>query len=278
VRLRVLTINVQNTEGDPRRTELLNRELRKLDPDIVALQEVVHSDERHQLDELLAGTGLHGTHQAEVMAYTPAFADRYGGSAVATSWPHRVVEVLDLRLRGADDVPWCALAALVPIPDAGDLLFIGATASWRLDAEVARERQAVALTDLDARHRTALPTILAGDLNADPDAASIRYLTGKQSLDGRSACYHDTWAIAGEGLGYTWTVDNANARSVIDQIVGQPDHRRRIDYVLVGSWDAHPGTHCTVLAARLAFDRPTDGVWPSDHFGVLVDVDIGADA
>jgi hypothetical protein len=30
-----------------------------------------------------------------------------------------------------------------------------------------------------------------------------------------------------------------------------------------------------VHAAQLAFDRPVDGVWPSNHFGVVVDVEIG---
>jgi endonuclease/exonuclease/phosphatase family metal-dependent hydrolase len=277
MRVRVLTINVQNTEGDPRRLGVLNRELRQLEPDIVALQEVVHTDERNQLEELLAGTGLHGTHQAQVMAYSPPFAERYGGSAVATRWPHRIVEVLDLRLAGAADLPWCTLAATVAIPGEGDLLFIAATASWRLDAESARERQAVALSDLDARHRTALPSIIAGDFNADPDAASIRYLTGRQSLGGRSARYHDAWAVAGEGPGYTWTVDNDAGRAAIEQIVGQPGHRRRMDYVFVGSWDAHPRARCRVQTARLAFDRPVGGVWPSDHFGVVVDVDVEAE-
>jgi len=33
---------------------------------------------------------------------------------------------------------------------------------------------------------TELPTIIAGDFNATPDAASIRYLAGRQSLGGRS--------------------------------------------------------------------------------------------
>ncbi|PZS34274.1 MAG: hypothetical protein DLM59_05125 [Pseudonocardiales bacterium] len=83
------------------------------------------------------------------MNYTPPFAEPYGGSAVATRWPHRVVEVLDLRLARVSDLPWCTLAVSVPIPGEGDLLFIAATMSWRLDAESARERQAVALTDLD---------------------------------------------------------------------------------------------------------------------------------
>jgi endonuclease/exonuclease/phosphatase family metal-dependent hydrolase len=271
--LRVVTINVQNDEGDPRRTALINDELRRLEPDLVALQEVLHTPDRNQLDALLDGTGLHGTHQSAAMAYSPPWADRYGGDAMATRWPHQVVECLDPRGSDASDVPWCTLAAVVTVPDEGELLFIVASGSWRLEAEAARERHALALTDLDARHRRDLPTIIGGDLNAEPDAASVRYLTGRQSLAGRSAHYHDAWAVAGDGPGWTWSVDNPTTREVIDQIVGQPNHRRRIDYVLVGH--AQPNRRCSVVSAELAFDRPVDGVWPSDHFGVVADVEIG---
>ncbi|CAM4441837.1 endonuclease/exonuclease/phosphatase family protein [Nocardia ninae] len=272
--LRIVTINVQNKEGDPRRPALLNQELRRLAPDLVALSEVVDTE---QLDVLLDGTELHGTHQAEVMAYTPPFVDRYGGTAVASRWPHQVVEVLDLRLGGAGDVPWCTVAAKVPLPGEGEVLFVSTTAAWRLDAGAVREQQAVALSDLDARHRTDLPTIIAGDFNADPDAASIRYLTGRQSISGRSVHYHDAWEVAGDGPGHTWSVDNATAAALFDQIVRQPGHRRRLDYVFTGSWHAHPKARCEIRAAQLAFDRPTDGVWPSDHYGVVVDVEIGKD-
>ncbi|MEV0696910.1 endonuclease/exonuclease/phosphatase family protein [Saccharopolyspora sp. NPDC050389] len=273
----MLTINVQNIQGDPRRTEQINRELRRLDPDLVAFQEVVQTPERKQLDELLAGTGLHGTHQSDVMSYEPPWIDRYGGSAVATRWPHAVREVLDMRLAGAADVPWCTLAVTVPTPAEGELLFIGTTAAWRLDAEQVREQQAIALTDLDARHRCALPTIIAGDFNAAPEAASIRYLSGLQSLGGRSVHYHDAWAVAGTSPGHTWTVDNPNARAVIDLAVRQPHHRRRIDYVFIGSWHQHPNAHCHVRSVELAFDEPVEEVWASDHYGVVADLEIGAD-
>jgi endonuclease/exonuclease/phosphatase family metal-dependent hydrolase len=278
MRLRVLTLNVWNMEGDLRRLDLINQELRRLAPDLIAFQEVVCTPETKQLDRLLNGLDFHATHQAEVQHYIPPFADRYGGSAVATRWPHRVVEVLDLRLSNATDVPWATVAVAVQLPQIGELLFIGATASWRLDAESARERQAVAVTDLDARHRRALPTIIAGDFNAAPDAASVRYLTGRQSLEGRSVHYHDAWAIAGDGPGYTWTVDNPNASTGIEQVVKQSNHRRRVDYVFVGSWDAHPQAHGQVKAASLAFNAPIEGIWASDHFGVVVDLDVGNDA
>jgi endonuclease/exonuclease/phosphatase family metal-dependent hydrolase len=275
--LRVVTINVWNTEGEPGRLEAINRELRRLDPDLVALQEVVQTAEVTSLDTLLAGMDLQRTHQADVQRFTPPFSDRYGGSAVATRWPHEALDALDLRLPDAADVPWATLAVAVQLPGEGELLFIGATAAWRLGAEAARERQAIAVTDLDARHRRELPTIIAGDFNANPDAASIRYLTGRQSLAGRSVRYSDAWEVAGDGPGYTWTVDNPNASGVIDQIVKQPGHRSRFDYVFVGSWDAHPKAHARIQSAALAFDRSIDGIQVSDHFGLVIDLEVGRD-
>ena len=144
-------------------------------------------------------------------------------------------------------------------------LLIVPTTPWWLDAEAARERQAVEVTDLDARHRGRLPTLIAGDLNANPQAASVRYLSGLQALNGRSVHYHDAWAVAGEGPGHTWPVDNPAAAAQVDRVVGQPGHRRRIDHVFVGSAHAHPQARAWIVAARPVGDRPVDGVWLSDH-------------
>lgn len=270
--VRVLTLNVWNSRGDAAaRAALINAGLRRLEPDLVAFQEVLPD----QLPELLDGTGLHGTHQAQTAATQPPYEDRYGGTAIATRWPHRVVEVLDQRGVDAPDLPWLTPAAHVPLPGLGDVLFIAPTTSFRLDAEAQRERQVLALSDLDARHRTALPTVMAGDFNADPDSAGIRYLTGRQSLSGRSTHFHDAWEVAGSGPGHTWCADNPNATEDIDLLVRQPGHRRRIDYVFVGSPHAHPHAHARVRDARVVFDKPVDGVWASDHYGVVADLEVG---
>jgi len=140
--------------GTTERQQVLNENLRRFNQYVVALREVAAPE---HLGALLDGTGL------------PARISRRCSPTVATRWPHRVVEVLDQRLADAPDVPWCTLAAALTLPDLGDLLVIATTSSWRLDAEAARERQALALADLDARHRRTLPTIIAGDLNAGPD-------------------------------------------------------------------------------------------------------------
>ncbi|MEW1926071.1 endonuclease/exonuclease/phosphatase family protein [Streptomyces sp. NPDC088360] len=271
-RVRVVTLNVWNSRGDAAaRMAMVNAGLRRLDPDLVAFQEVLPD----QLPGLLDGTGLHGTHQARTTATAPPHADRYGGTAIATRWPHRIAEVLDQRGTDAPDVPWLTLAALVPLPALGDVLFIAPTTSFRLDAEAQRERQVLALSDLDARHRTALPTVMAGDFNAEPESAGIRYLTGRQSLSGRSTHFHDAWEVAGSGPGHTWSADNPRAAEDIELLVRQPGHRRRIDYVFVGSPYAHPGAFARVRGAGLAFDEPVDGVWASDHYGVVADLEVG---
>ncbi|MGH8287760.1 MAG: endonuclease/exonuclease/phosphatase family protein [Steroidobacteraceae bacterium] len=101
MRIRILTLNVWNTEGDPRRLEIIIRGIRQLEPDLISLQEVVHTAGTETLDTLLADLALHATHQADVQESVPPFSERYGGTALATRWKHEVVEVLDLRLAGA---------------------------------------------------------------------------------------------------------------------------------------------------------------------------------
>ena len=44
---------------------------------------------------------------------------------------------------------------------------------------------------------------------------------------------------------------------------------RRIDYIMVRC-GVH-GPTLQVTDCRLAFDEPADGVWPTDHFGVVAD-------
>jgi hypothetical protein len=30
-----------------------------------------------------------------------------------------------------------------------------------------------------------------------------------------------------------------------------------------------------VVSAKLAFDKPVNGLWASDHFGIVIDLEIG---
>jgi endonuclease/exonuclease/phosphatase family metal-dependent hydrolase len=180
-----------------------------------------------------------------------------------------------MRFADAPDVPWATLAAVVNLPETGPLLFIATTGAWRPEASAIRERQVIALADLDARQRQDFPTIIAGDFNAEPDDTSIRFLAGKQALAGRSTFYIDAWSAAGEGIGHTWSTVNPAARAEATQILGTQRFGRRIDYIFLGGPLSHPHSLARVSSANLAFDQPLRGdVRASDHFGVVVDIEV----
>jgi endonuclease/exonuclease/phosphatase family metal-dependent hydrolase len=50
---------------------------------------------------------------------------------------------------------------------------------------------------------------------------------------------------------------------------------RRIDYVLV-RLGAHGGHALDVAACKRIFDEPVNGVWASDHFGLVADLTVPA--
>jgi endonuclease/exonuclease/phosphatase family metal-dependent hydrolase len=144
--------------------------------------------------------------------------------------------------------------------------------TWQSGAERERERQAVAsariveeILDGSDGH-----VVLAGDFDATPDAASIRFWTGRQSLDGMSVYYQDAWeAVHGNEPGHTFTPDNA-----LRSPSWRPRPARRIDYVMVRCGDH--GATLDVTGCELAFNQPVRGVWASDHFGVVADLEPAA--
>jgi endonuclease/exonuclease/phosphatase family metal-dependent hydrolase len=105
-----------------------------------------------------------------------------------------------------------------------------------------------------------------GDLNAEATSPEIAYLLGGEGPSGMT--FVDCWLEAGDGgAGHTLTPDNPNAAL-------RHSRARRIDYVLL----ARPATPNAdqgkgrPVSSRLVFNQPADGVWPSDHFGVLADI------
>jgi endonuclease/exonuclease/phosphatase family metal-dependent hydrolase len=78
-----------------------------------------------------------------------------------------------------------------------------------------------------------------------------------------------SWRLSAEAA-------NPAARQEISAVVGQSGYRRRLDYILTGSRDAHPDASCAIRSAQLVFTEAVDGVWPSDHFGVLAELDVSA--
>ena len=260
----MLTLNIYSP-GNPdweRRLPALRAGIRALDPDLVALQEV--ADEAELLDPAYHVARHSGRSEDGV------------GAALASRWPIAAVYEQDLHVTGRTKAfPWAAAVAAEVGTPLGRLLFVHHKPSYQLGWSVERERQAVTTARFVEDTAGAVDhVVLAGDFDDTPDSASIRFWTGKQSLDGTSVRYEDAWAaVNGDAPGLTFDPRNPLVPSGTMPL----DRGRRIDYVMVRC-----GTHGPTLdvpACALALNQPTDdGVWPSDHFGVVADLVLPARA
>lgn len=266
-RISILTLNIWNNEGpwDARR-ELIRDWLRLLEPDLVAFQEVLDSDGYHQADELLAGFDY------QVDFACPMTWNRQQGTnmgnLIASRWPFARMTPILLPLGGRDDQR-VLLGADVDSPF-GRLPFYTTHLTSKLQDGHIREAQVSVIGDvLLARRREGdLPIVLCGDFNAEPDSSEMRYLRGQQTLDDKRIFLMDAWRVGNDsGEGYTFSRRNPyRAYRQFDQ---------RLDYIYVErvAEDAVRIAHCDVVC-----DQPRHGVYPSDHFGIYLELSLAAPA
>ena len=249
------------------RGPIIEAQLRGAAPDICLLVEVWDEPNgRSQAAELASALGDYH----HVYASNLTFADGvHAGNAILSRWPIARSEVRTLPLTAPngshdnDDEERLCVFAEVDGPR-GPLQTFCAHLSWRTDHGAVRQEQVRAIAEFarDTRPR-AFPAVLGGDLNAEPDTDEIRMLTGDAAVPVPGIWFRDAWVHGGDGPGYTWSNTNPWAATSLDV-------DRRIDYVLVG----HPklGGVGDVVHAELLGDTPVDGVYGSDHFGLVTDL------
>jgi endonuclease/exonuclease/phosphatase family metal-dependent hydrolase len=263
--VRVATVNLFAHHGEwPRRRAALRESLRALDADVLALQEAVVDGEYDMVRELL-GDDYHVVHQSQGLIGDGT----HHGASVATRLPVGAVHEVDLHLT---DRTWdysCATVILEVDAPVGRLLVGSHGNSWAWWAERERELQAVAVVRRIEELVAEAPAhvVLGGDFNAEPHSASMRFFTGRSSLEGISTAYRDAWeAIRGDDPGHT--LDPRNPLREIDE--PREPRGRRVDYVLVRCGDHGPTLR--IVDAGLAVHEPVGGVQPSDHYGVFADL------
>jgi len=278
VTTRVVTWNLWWRFGPwEQRAAAIETALRGCAPDLVLLQEVWSAPAAHQAARLAAALGL------EHVAWSPntrpqRWRRRVGpdgegadvGLAVLSRWPLREVAEHPLPLGGVPDEGRTALAVVVDHPD-GPWPVVTTHLSSNPAHSGARVEQvrAVArvLADLTAAAgRGALAGLVAGDFNAEPESDEMRLMSGLLTappVPGQVLV--DAWRMGtGDDPGWTWRRENAYLRP------GNPD--ARIDHVLVGLRARVTGTG---LVGAGPVDVGGEAVWPSDHAGVVVDLDLG---
>jgi len=255
---RVATLNIWNRFGPwEERMPILKAELARLSPDVIGLQEVLRLDEPlvDQLAMVSEGMAYHaawGRH--------PERHDWPVGNAVLSRWPIKRHQAFALPDGGTEERRSLVFAEIeAPF---GLLPFFVTHLNWKLDQGHIRVEQVKTITKLvrELAPDHGFPPVITGDFNADPESDEIRYLRGLTGLGGPCVQFHDCYGATCEGPGYTFARRNPFAR-----LSHEPN--RRIDYVFSrGSDDRYRGEP---LEAAVCFDQDVDGVFPSDHFGVI---------
>jgi endonuclease/exonuclease/phosphatase family metal-dependent hydrolase len=265
--VRVLNWNLLHARKDNDvRLEVVARALEAEQPDVVALQEVSQSWLMQRVN------------RAKVLAARLGFAWRYRGTnGIPKLWEEGlailarrpIVKTSRRRLDGSSPRPLNARQVLIGethLVDGTPFAVASVHLSFPQGGEVENLEQALDAADLVSREVLArgIPAVLVGDLNAPAGALSLRALTTGDILGG-DAPFVDAWAEVGSGAGVTSTPSNPYTDAPADP-------PQRIDYVLVLQ-----GTRplATPVEARVIGDRPTEeGVYGSDHFGLVVDLEL----
>jgi len=264
--MRVVTQNLWGIRGDwEARRAVLIEGFRELEPDIVAFIEAIKTEQYDQVVDLL-GPEYQVAHQTE------REPDGQGAS-IASRWPLGELHEVDLDVtpRTADFACTTLVAEVLAPEPFAPLVFANHVPNWQLDFERERELQTLAaarfLEELVGARNAHV--VLAGDFTSDPEAANVRFIAGRQSLDRTSVCYRDAWeSVHPREPGETFTPDNP--------LVADWDWPfRRLDYVFVRCGE-HGGPTLEITACERIFDQPVDGVWASDHFGVYADLELPA--
>lgn len=236
--LKLVTFNIWHNMGDwAARRPLLVAALKAQDADVIALQEVLE-DANVGLENQarMLARELGGYHVAFVSTDAEGAPRRYG-NALLTRLP--VLAEASTKLEPLDDFR-TALRLRVAVQ--GRPVDVVVThLAWQQDAGPVRARQIASLLDWLPQDGT--PLIVMGDFNATQEDSGLATLTGPRFFS---------------------ALPRGSVTTTLNPAKGHPE--RVIDHIFVEQAAFTPGE------ARRFGDTPTNGEYPSDHFGVVATV------
>jgi endonuclease/exonuclease/phosphatase family metal-dependent hydrolase len=246
-RLHVATLNILNlADRWPERLPLLLADMASLQPDVMALQEVVYV---MQQDRLVGAAG-EGRYQA-VRGW--AGRPEYGNSLlVREPLAAADVERLDLGDQRA------AHRAIIDLPGGGHIVVVVAHLHHLVPDDAIRLEQTTRLLTWVEDAPAADAQIVMGDFNARPASEPWQQMV--------AAGFRSAYAsVHGADPATTWP---SGLQAPAMDTDGQPGC---LDYIWLRG-------RVTATAARLVFDRPDPEdptLFPSDHVGISAHLEVG---
>ena len=230
VRIRVMTFNIYHGETMAGDFDLdrIARVIVDADPDMVALQEVDFLTDRARGMDLATELGLR-TKMTPLFGGAMAYDGGEYGVAILSKYSFVASRNVGLPHSEGRE-PRTALEATVRLPS-GDMIALVGTHLDHLRDEGERLMQARAIVEAFAGNT--VPTILAGDLNAEPDSETLSIL-------------REHWTAA-HGDSPEPTHPSKDPKRKIDYVMFAPEERWRVVELRVIVDDV-ASDHCAVVA------------------------------
>jgi endonuclease/exonuclease/phosphatase family metal-dependent hydrolase len=244
--MKILTLNTWQERGLWReRWELIFRGLRDYDADIVALQEVFNMEWAEEVRKRSGYPYL-------------AVSGEHSGLIFLSKFKPVEQECLVMKTKSPTE-DYLRYVFYIRV-DTGEekVALFNTHLSWRADENEVRMKQTLELETFMNQKAADLPAAVMGDFNGGADTPAVAYLRAKCK-------WTDTFQVKNPGdPGLTWDYRNLYAEAEREKMA-----ERQIDYIFIRE---QAGPFEKILSSRLVFREPsTEGVWPSDHFGVLTE-------
>ncbi len=253
--LKLLTLNTWKGDGDyPARLALLAKQLQRLSPDVIVLQELLKTTDNQYNTILHLASTLNFYSSFLPMrrknrAVEEVIKDSFSGMGCLSKYPIQYMEAVPLPSSEADGG---RVAQLIKINvQEQRFLFGNIHLSFLPDSDDLKIKQLDALLSRMAAHEDVKGYFLAGDFNSERESRTMQHLLLHPLFKAR-----DTYLAAGnKDAGFT-IISNEN-----------PNLGKRIDYIFSLATPAVP--HLPIIKSEVTLNQPENDVFPSDHFGVV---------
>jgi endonuclease/exonuclease/phosphatase family metal-dependent hydrolase len=239
-RVKVVTFNIWHDMGDwSARQLLLAQALRQVDADVIALQEVLEDADKglpNQAETLGRALGGYSVH---FYSTDPEGSPRRYGNAILTRLP--VLAKAARKLEPLDD--YRTALRVRAKADGRPIDFVVTHLAWQDDAGPVRARQVADL--LSWLPADGVPLVVMGDFNAPLSDSGLAVLTSPR---------------------FESALPEGSAPTTLNTAKGHP--KRVIDHIFAER------KRFAVADAHVIGDRPTNGEYPSDHFGVAATLNL----